>query len=171
MNFICRIGLLAGILALAGCSSVDRRLAEAGLPKGGPVLGAAAGIGVLNLVYQPFEANWDVADIALSPETHRLALRMKRFTTGGEGEAWQTTRRYVERLQAAKGASSYVIVEFTTGIDSSTPFARRVGEALVRFSGVPPEPVAAAPAAVVSLPIVVPDPGPLAQAQAAATVE
>jgi hypothetical protein len=96
---------------------------------------------ILNYVYQPLDATWDIADIPLAHDTHRLSLRMKRFTTGGEGEAWQTAKRYAERLQAAKGASGFVILEFTSGIDSSTPFARRVSESVVRFNDVPPDPV------------------------------
>ena len=148
------------VTALSGCGTFDKKLVESGIPKSGTIvpavpirltpqytttLGAlvdkAAAAAILNYVYQPLEPNWDVADIPLSHDTHRFSLRMKRFVIGGEGEAWQTAKRYAERLQAAKGASGYVFVEFTQGIDSSTPFARRVAEGLVRFSDVPLEPV------------------------------
>lgn len=156
-----RLGLagLAGLALLAGCGVLDKRLVEGGIPRGGSLIPeaavrvspeyttslsslatTAAAAMVLNYVYQPLDPNWDLADIPLSSDTHRFSLRMKRFITGGEGEAWQIAKRYAESLQVAKGASGYQMLEFTQGIDSTTPFARRVAEGLVRFSDVPPEP-------------------------------
>lgn len=150
---------LAALCCLAGCGSLDKKLVDRGIPRSGSlipatevrvlpdystsvakIVTAAATAAALNYAYQPLDPNWDLADIALSTDTHRFSLRMKRFIIGGEGEAWSIAKRYAERLQVAKGASGFVIVEFTQGLDSSTPFARRVAEGLVRFSDVPPEP-------------------------------
>lgn len=149
---------------LTACGILDSKYLAGDLPKSGTLVPATAvhvtpsyttqlhylldkalSAAVLNYVYQPLDPNWDVADVPLSADTHRFALRMKRFSTGGDGEAWITAKRYAERLQAAKGASGFVFVEFTQGIDSSTPFARRVAEGLVRFSDVPPDPAAGQP--------------------------
>ena len=150
---------LVALVLLGACGSIDKKLLDGGIPSSGSLISGAeirltpdyttsvaklvtgaATVAVLNYVYQPLDPNWDLADIALSPDTHRFSLRMKRFYIGGEGEAWQTAKRYAERLQVAKGASGYVMIEFTQGLDSSTPFARRVAEGLVRFTDVPPEP-------------------------------
>lgn len=150
---------LAAVTLLAGCGLLDRRLTEGGVPRGGSLVpdtairvapgyttsvekltNAAVAAVVLNYVYQPLDPNWDVADIPLSNDTHRFSLRMKRFVIGGDGEAWQLATRYAERLQREIGASGFVMVEFTQGLDSSTPFARRVAEGVVRFTEVPPEP-------------------------------
>lgn len=149
----------SALVLLAGCGVLDRRLTEGGVPRGGSLIPdaairvspgytttvekvthAAVAAVVLNYVYQPLDPNWDVADIALSNDTHRFSLRMKRFAIGGEGEAWQLATRYAERLQREIGASGFVMLEFSQGLDSSTPFARRVAEGLVRFTDVPPEP-------------------------------
>lgn len=157
-----RLRLIASVSALAllaGCGVLDKKLVAGGVPRGGSLIPdaavrispeyttslsslatTAAAALVLNYVYQPLDPNWDLADIPLSHDTHRFSLRMKRFITGGEGEAWQIAKRYAEGLQVAKGASGYVLLEFTQGIDSSTPFARRVAEGLVRFTDVPLEP-------------------------------
>lgn len=146
-------------MLLVGCGAIDKRLTENGIPRGGSVIPnvpirltpqysttlvavidkVVAGA-VLNYIYRPLDPNWDVADIPLSADTHRFSLRMKPFTIGGEGEAWQITKRYAERLQLEKGASGFVILEYTSGIDSATPFARRVAEGKIRFSDVPPDP-------------------------------
>lgn len=154
-----RWSCLVALMLLSGCGVLDKKLIADGIPKNGSVVpdakirltpGYATSVEsvvttavvavALNHLYQPLDPNWDLADLPLANDTHRFSLRMKRFVTGGEGEAWQVTRRYAERLQAAKGASGYVVLEFTQGIDSSTPFARRVAEGLVRFTDVPPEP-------------------------------
>ncbi|HET6719071.1 MAG TPA: hypothetical protein VFH22_05470, partial [Rhodocyclaceae bacterium] len=138
-----RLRMITGVsvlVLLAGCGVLDKKLVEGGIPRGGSLIpdaavrispeyttslsslaNTAAAAIVLNYVYQPLDPNWDLADIPLSHDTHRFALRMKRFSTGGEGEAWQIARRYAEGLQVAKGASGYVVLEFTQGIDSSTP--------------------------------------------------
>lgn len=153
------IASASALVLLAGCGVLDKKLVEGGIPRGGSLIpdaavrispeyttslsslaNTAAAAIVLNYVYQPLDPNWDLADIPLSHDTHRFSLRMKRFITGGEGEAWQIARRYAEGLQVAKGASGYVMLEFTQGIDSSTPFARRVAEGLVRFTEVPAAP-------------------------------
>lgn len=153
------IASVSVLVLLAGCGVLDKKLVEGGIPRGGSLIpdaavrispeyttslsslaNTAAAAIVLNYVYQPLDPNWDLADIPLSHDTHRFALRMKRFNTGGEGEAWQIAKRYAEGLQVAKGASGYVMLEFTQGIDSSTPFARRVAEGLVRFTEVPAAP-------------------------------
>jgi hypothetical protein len=151
--------LILPAVLLAGCGSIDKRLTEGGIPRGGSVVPnvpirltpqysttlvavidkLVAGA-VLNYVYQPLDANWDLADIPLSADTHRFSLRMKRFSIGGDGEAWQLARRYAERLQVEKGASGFVFLEFTSGIDSATPFARRVAEGKIRFNDVPADP-------------------------------
>ena len=151
---------VAFIFLLSSCGTLDKSLTSSGFPKGGSIIpdvplrltpnyttslasvaqtGLAAGI--LNYVYRPLDATWDVADVPLSHDTHRFSLRMKRFVTGGEGEIWPTAKRYAEQLQAAKGATGFVFIEFTTGIDSATPFARRVAEGTVKFNEVPPDPV------------------------------
>lgn len=157
-RFRLSIALLA-LLSAAGCGTFDKKLVADGIPKSGTVvpampikltpqystsLGAlvdkVAAAAVLNYIYRPLDPTWDVADVALSNDTHRISLRMKRFVTGGDGEAWQTAKRYAERLQLAKGASAYVFVDFSEGLDSATPIARRVAEGVIRFSDVPPEP-------------------------------
>lgn len=135
-------------LSLSGCGLLGQKIADHGSPEigkansatlSGTVEVVAAAI-ALNYVYQPFEPNWDVADVAIAEDTHRVSLRMKRFVTGGEGEAWSIAKRYAERLTVAKGASGYAFLDFTQGIDSATPIARRVAEGTIRFFNVPAAP-------------------------------
>jgi len=136
--------MLLVALPLSGCGLLGQKAVEQGNAAYSPshAVTLLAEALALNYIYQPFEPNWDVADVAMSHDTHRVSLRMKRFVTGGEGEAWMIAKRYAERLVVAKGASGYAFLDFTQGIDSGTPIARRTAEGTIRFFNVPPAPVA-----------------------------
>lgn len=142
--------LIAG--SLAACGALDKKVIGSTIPAHGALIpnktinispgysttfekvaisaGAAA---VLYFVYQPLDPNWEAADVRVGEDTFRISLRMKRFYTGGEGEALPLARQYAENLQAAHGASEYTLLSFSQGIDSSTPISRRVAQATVRL--------------------------------------
>lgn len=141
--------LIANITA---CGLIDRKAVSSGLPdrtinltpgyattleKVTIASGVAA---ALYYVYQPFSPNWEAANQRASEDTFKVSLRMKRFYTGGEGEALQTTRQYAESLQASFGADDYELLAFSQGIDSSTPIARRVAHATIRLKNMIPRP-------------------------------
>lgn len=148
--------LLALSLAAGGCGILDGKLVGSSIPRHGSLIPdtrvqltpgyattvekltlTAAAAAALYYVYQPLDANWEGADLPISNELYRISLRMKRYHTGGEGEALQVARRYAEQLQVARGAAGYTILEFAQGIESSTPVARRIAEAIVRLKDVP----------------------------------
>ena len=141
---------------VAGCGVIDGKLAGSSIPRHGSLIPntkiqltpgyattvekltlTAAAAAALYYVYEPLDPNWEGADLPVSNDIYRISLRMKRFHTGGDGEALQVTRRYAEQLVAARGASGYILVEFAQGIESSTPISRRIAEAIVRLKDVP----------------------------------
>jgi hypothetical protein len=145
------IVLLAGSL-VAGCGVLDKKVVGSTIPAHGSLIpnktinispgysttlekvaASAGAAAVLYYVYRPLDPNWEAADVRIGEDTFRVSLRMKRFYTGGEGEALQLARQYAENLQAAHGASEYALLSFSQGIDSSTPISRRVAEATVRL--------------------------------------
>jgi hypothetical protein len=157
MNRIRTAGtILALSISAGGCGVVDGKLLGGSVPRHGSLIPntrvqltpgyattvekltlTAAAAAALYYVYEPLDPNWEGADLPVSNEIYRISLRMKRFHTGGDGEALQVARRYAEQLQVARGASGYTIVEFAQGIESSTPIARRIAEAIVRLKDVP----------------------------------
>lgn len=155
------------MLMLSGCGIIDNKLLGSSVPRHGSlipatklqitpgyattlegVVVAAATAAALYYVYAPLDPNWEGADQPVSNDVYRLSLRMKRFHTGGDGEALQVTRRYAEQLRAARGASAYTIVEYAEGIESTTPVARRIAEAIVKLK----DPLPPAPAEIVGPP-------------------
>ncbi|HTP96740.1 MAG TPA: hypothetical protein VMK05_12885 [Burkholderiales bacterium] len=97
-----------------------------------PLEGVVAAAAVYFIV-DPLAPNWQVSEQRLSGEVYRIALRMKRFTTGGDGEAMQVFRRSAERLARDGGYAGYRVLQYTEGIESNVPLAQRVGEGTVEL--------------------------------------
>jgi len=95
-------------------------------------LAAIAGV-VIYLVYDPLAPNWEIKEQKLSDDTYRLDMRMKRYHTGGQGEAMQVLRRRAETLQMQGGFKDFQVVEYTEGIESKTFGAHRYAEAKLRL--------------------------------------
>jgi len=89
--------------------------------------------GLLFVVVDPLAPNWRIEQATLGEGRYRIALRKKRFTTGGDGEAVQVLRRRGEQLSREYGGGGYRIVEFSEGIESSTPIAQRVAQGIVEI--------------------------------------
>ena len=146
--------LLSG-LALAGCGSVETKsIPSTGsiLPNAtvqvGPTIAysveqiavAGAAAAVLYFVYDPLAPNWSIEEKPLTDDTYYLALRAKSFRTGGDGEAIQIIKRRALQLQREKGYVGYRILDYSEGIESSTPLTRRVSEGTVQLVKAQPVP-------------------------------
>lgn len=98
---------------------------------------------LLYIIYDPFAPNWSIEERRLSTDTYYLSLRAKSFRTGGDGEAIQILKRRALQLQRVNGFAGYRILDYSEGIESSTPFTHRVSEGtiqLVRAEQVPKPP-------------------------------
>lgn len=95
------------------------------------VQGAAAG--VLMFVVDPLAPNWRIETRVLGADRYSIALKMKYFTTGGDGEARQVFLREAGRLAEERGGREYRIAEFSEGIESTVPLARRVTRGVIEF--------------------------------------
>ena len=92
-------------------------------------------------VVDPLAPNWEVKEIKLADNQWRLDMRMKRWTTGGDGEAIDLLHRQAERLAQLQGYSNYRILAWNEGIQSDMPIAQRWARGVVLLEGyVPPMP-------------------------------
>ena len=101
-----------------------------------PLEGVVAGVvvaAVIYFVYDPLAPNWKIREERLSEDTYRLDLRMKRYHTGGAGEAMQVLKRRAAVLKREQGYGDYQLIEFTEGIDSKTLGAQRVAEGTIKL--------------------------------------
>jgi len=95
------------------------------------VAGAAAAL--LYVIYDPLAPNWSIEEKPLADDTYYLALRAKSFRIGGDGEAIQIIKRRALQLQREKGYAGYRILDYSEGIESSTPLTHRVSEGTVQL--------------------------------------
>lgn len=93
------------------------------------VLGAVA-----FLVIDPLAPNWHIEQYDLGSRRYAFAMKKKRFTTGGDGEAMQVLRRRIQVLARQQGFGSFELVEFSEGIESNVPIAQRVSHSVVQFA-------------------------------------
>jgi hypothetical protein len=95
-----------------------------------PLEGIAAAAAVYMIV-DPLAPNWQIEETSLTTDRYRIALKKKRFTTGGDGEAVQVFYRRAAQIARAQGGARYRVVEFSEGIESNMPIAQRVAQGIV----------------------------------------
>ena len=82
----------------------------------------------------PLAPNWQLEQTALGPDSVRISLKKKRFTSGGEGEAAQVFARRAQLLARKGGYAGYTTMEYTEGIESTLPLAQRVAQGVIRLN-------------------------------------
>lgn len=88
---------------------------------------------MLYFVYQPFAPNWTVEEAKLSDDVYYVRLQAKRFRTGGDGEAMLVMKRRATQLQHERGYAGYRILDYSEGIQSSTPISQRYSEGVFKL--------------------------------------
>ena len=101
-----------------------------------PLEGIALAAAVYFIV-DPLAPNWQVTQERLAEGRYRLSLRMKRFTTGGDGEALQVFNRNAERIAREGGFAGFRVLQYTEGIESNVLIAQRVGEGMIQMVQAP----------------------------------
>lgn len=96
------------------------------------VVGAAA-VGLIYVVYDPLAPNWKIEEKALNADTYYLSMQAKSFRTGGDGEAMMILKRRALKLQRENGFTGYRILDYSEGIESSTPFTHRFSEGTIQL--------------------------------------
>jgi hypothetical protein len=95
---------------------------------------------ILYFVYQPFAPNWTIEEAKLDDKTYYLRLQAKRFRTGGDGEAMMVLKRRALQLQHERGYTGYRVLDYSEGIESSTPVSQRFSQGIVQLVRAEPAP-------------------------------
>lgn len=82
----------------------------------------------------PLAPNWQLQQAPLGDDRVYIALRKKRFTSGGDGEAAQVFARRAAQLTRDGGYAGYTVMEYTEGIETTLPLAERVAQGVVRLN-------------------------------------
>jgi len=132
------------VAALAGCKSIDGPSPSL-IPNKEVTISRSLSIpletlvvaAVVVVVVDPLAPNWHIEQQALGAGRYAFALKKKRFTTGGDGEARLVLDRRIAQIARERGYSGHVLLDYTEGIQSDMPIAQRVAHAVVEFTGPP----------------------------------
>jgi hypothetical protein len=98
-----------------------------------PTSGELILLGLAYVIYDPLAPNWEIETTRVSEDVFRMQFSMKRFHSGGEGEAVYIFRRNARRIAQAAGYDDYQVLRYEEGIESVTIASRRFGEGEIRL--------------------------------------
>lgn len=91
-------------------------------------------IGVAYLILDPMAPNWEIEEAKFPEDRYHLSLHMKRIYAGGAGEARLVFHNRAKALMEAGGYSSYQVLEYAEGMESSVLGSKRTATGVVRLS-------------------------------------
>ena len=151
------IGLLAlflGMAGMSGCGALNSRL-SGDIPRNGSMIpnttfqvspllsiplekivywGMYAGTAYL--ILDPYAPNWEIEEAALPKHQFHFALKMKRYYSGGAGEARSILHRRAKDLVQYGGFEGYELLEYSESLESSVLGSQRVAQGVIRLTGV-----------------------------------
>ena len=86
---------------------------------------------VAYLVLDPLAPNWDIQEARFPGDHVHLSMQMKRYYSGGAGEARVVFHRRAKELMREGGFDGYQVVEYNEGMESSVLGSKRVGEGVI----------------------------------------
>ena len=145
--------MAVAITGLAGCGGLSSRLAG-NVPRTGSIVpnstfqvtrslaiplekmvfwGAYAGAAYL--ILDPLAPNWEIEEAPLADNQIYLELKMKRYYSGGAGEARVVFHRRAKDLMRYGGFDGYEVLEYNEGMESSVLGSQRVSQGVIRLTG------------------------------------
>lgn len=148
-------GILLALLTvagLAGCTGFTSRL-DGNVPRTGSALPATnlqltpsfgipleklvfwgAYAGAAYLILDPLAPNWEIEEAPLADNHIHFSLKMKRYYSGGAGEARVVFNRRAKDLVQYGGFDAYQVLEYSEGMESSVLGSQRVCEGVIRLT-------------------------------------
>lgn len=91
--------------------------------------------GAAYLILDPYAPNWDIEEAPLPKNQFHLALKMKRYYSGGAGEARSILHRRAKELAQHGGFDGYELLEYSESLESSVLGSQRAAQGVIRLTG------------------------------------
>ncbi len=150
--FAC-IAVILAIAGAAGCGGLSARL-DGNIPRNFSVIPNTTlqvspslaiplekivfwGIyaGTAYLILDPLAPNWEIEETPLPDHHIYLGLKMKRYYSGGAGEARAVFHRRAKDLVRYGGFHGYEVLEYNESLESSVLGSQRVSQGVIRLIG------------------------------------
>lgn len=86
------------------------------------------------LILDPLAPNWEIEQAQFPDNRYHLAMKMKRYYSGGAGEARVVFHQRAKELMRVGGYSGYEVLEYTEGLESSVLGSQRVGNGVIQLT-------------------------------------
>jgi len=86
------------------------------------------------LILDPLAPNWEIEEAAFPDQHYAMALHMKRYYSGGAGEARVVFHRRAKELVRLGGYAGYEVLDYTESIESSVLGAQRVAAGTIQLT-------------------------------------
>lgn len=91
--------------------------------------------GTAYLILDPLAPNWEIEETPLPDHLIYLGLKMKRYYSGGAGEARAVFHRRAKDLVRYGGFDGYEVLEYNESLESSVLGSQRVSQGVIRLTG------------------------------------
>lgn len=82
-------------------------------------------------VVDPGAPNWEIREAKFPEDRYHLSLKMKRYYTGGAGEARAVFQRRARELAQREGFRDFQTLEYREGLDSNAIGSQRTAEGVI----------------------------------------
>jgi hypothetical protein len=86
------------------------------------------------LILDPLAPNWEIQEARFPQDHVHLQLSMKRYYSGGAGEARAVFHRRAKEMMRAGNFAGYEVVEYSEGMDSSVLGSQRKAAGVIRLT-------------------------------------
>lgn len=83
------------------------------------------------VILDPLAPNWDIEEAAFPDNHYYMTLKMKRYYSGGAGEARMVFQQRAKTLMLRAGFDAYEISEYKESLDSSMLGSQRVAQGVI----------------------------------------
>jgi hypothetical protein len=147
------LALIFGVAVVAGCTGFSSRL-SGDIPRTGSIIPNTTfqitpllAIPLEKIVYwgtyagaayrvlDPYAPNWDIEEANLPKNQVHLALKMKRYYSGGAGEARAVFHHRAKELVKYGGFEGYEVLEYNESLESSILGSQRMVQGVIRLAG------------------------------------
>ncbi|HZV55631.1 MAG TPA: hypothetical protein VFF82_11885 [Rhodocyclaceae bacterium] len=140
--------ILLASMALCACSTTEKAIPSSGtlLPNASLKVSPSISValekiviwgtlaGAAYLVLDPLAPNWKIEEAPLGDSHIHFSLQMKRFYTGGAGEARAVFNRRAKELMRLNDYDGYQVVEYSESLNSSVLGSQRTAEGVIRLT-------------------------------------
>lgn len=89
------------------------------------------------LILDPLNPNWEIEEARFPDSHYHLSFKMKRVYSGGAGEARAVFHQRAKELMRRDGYTSYQVLEYSEGLESSVLGSQRVGQGVIQLTRKP----------------------------------